>query len=472
MGAAMLSAAPTLIVTERCRARDRLGRWVDTPAPDPLIDVLVGQVRSGPCVLSGGEPTLRGDLPAIVSALVAVGASPWLDTDGAALGTAAAWAPLLRAGLAGVRLRVHALVAEAHDYLEGQPGALRRSIRAFKQASALGVPIELETALTRPTAPGLAQLAVQLRELGLRPTRWALRWPHLADPQAAAAVAVQPRPGLMEPSLLSAIDEAMSVGWPVVLIDVPRCAAPGTPAERFAASPVAHGARPRCPGCPGAACVGFSPAWVERFGDAELRSEGVGPAPSPPAPAARAPADPPPARMGRAPATRLRAVRQVARWPTFDGDPSLTSPACPAPALPRLALRGPSRALRQALVTIAQELPQRVILGPIEPVDRADALELVREALRLGVPEVEVEAQPAPLLAAPDRVLVGLRGLRRWTWPLPADTAPPSAAGLDALQRLARLGGAAVGLAATHLAQGRPDPLPSAIEWRALAAGD
>ena len=472
MRAGMLSSAPTLVVTERGRARDRLGRWVEAPGPDPLIDVLVGQVGPGPCLLTGGEPTLRGDLPALISALVAVGASPWLDTDGAALGTAAAWAPLLHAGLAGVRLRVHALVAEAHDYLEGQPGALRRSIRAVKQASALGVPVEIETALTRPTAPGLAQLAVQLRELGLRPALWALRWPHLADAQAAEAVAVQPRPGLMEPTLLSAIDEAMSVGWPVLLVDVPHCAAPGMPPEHFTASRDARGARRRCPGCPGAGCVGFSPAWVERFGDAELRSEGVGPAPTAPAPAPRAPADPPPSRRGRAPATRLRAVRQVARWPTFDGDPSLTSPPCPTLALPRLALHGPSRALRQTLVSIAQDLPQRVILGPIDPPDRADALELVREALRLGVPEVEVEAPPAALIAAPDRVLVGLRGLRRWTWPLPADAPAPSADGLEALQRLARLGGAAVGLAATLPAQGRPDPLPSPVEWRAFAAGD
>ena len=462
----MRSLPPSIRITQRARARDRLGRWCADPGPDPSVSELLALAQPGAVLLTGGEPTLRADLPALLAALREAGSVPLLDTDGAALGAPRAWSALTAAGLAGVRLRVHALQPDAHDYLEGQQGALRRSLAALKMASEAGLPVEIETALSRPTAPSLPGLAVGLRGLGLRPARWLLRWPTLNDAQSPEAVAVQPRPGLLEPALLAAAEEAMSVGWDVILVGVPRCVAPGLGDERFAADRPLDAPAERCPGCPGTGCAGFTPAWVERFGRTELQSEGVGPTPAPPPLRAHAPADPPPPRGGRAPATRLRAVRSLARWASFDGDPSLSSPANPMPAVPRLALVGPARALRQRLVWLGQEQPQRVILGPIEPPDRPDAVELVREALRLGLPQVEVEADPAALAAAPDRALVGTRGLHAWTWPLSADAPLPDAAALDPLLRLHRLGGAQVGLARPS-ASPEP-PLQAPLAWRRL----
>jgi len=106
---------------------------------------------------------------------------------------------------------------------------------------------------------------------------------------------------------------------------------------------------------------------------------------------------------------------------------------------------GPSRAARAALARVAQERPPRLVLGPPDLTDRHDAVDLLRDALRISVPDVIVRAKPHGLAAVPDRALVGLRGLQAWVWPL-ADGAAPDAAGVEALARLHRLSGAAVGV--------------------------
>jgi hypothetical protein len=154
----MRSLPPSIRITQRARARDRLGRWCADPGPDPSVAELLALAHPGAILLTGGEPTLRADLPALLAALRDAGSAPLLDTDGAALGGQRAWSALTAAGLAGLRLRVHALQPDAHDYLEGQPGALRRSLAALKMASEAGLPVEIETALSRPTAPSLPGL--------------------------------------------------------------------------------------------------------------------------------------------------------------------------------------------------------------------------------------------------------------------------------------------------------------------------
>jgi hypothetical protein len=453
---------PLLLVTARRRAPDRLeNSLIDAGPDDPSIEALVAAAGPGPLLLGGGEPTLRADLPALLRALCAAGAAPTLDTDGLALSSPAALAALRGAGLAGLRLRLHSLEPEAHDYLEGMPGAHRRALIALARALDDQLPVEVLTPISRPSAPLLLAMARGLAPRGARTAapRWTLRWPDLADPDLAHLVAVQPRPALIEDHVLAAVREGVSLGLRVQVEGLPSCVAPGLdPALRVAAPALrdpggfarARAPAARCAGCAEgerAGCPGFSAAWVQRFGDAELRSERPGPRAAPPPPLATASGPPPapPPRAGRAPLTRPRDLRRLARWPGLAGDPSLaTAGAAPAGPL-ALDLVGPSRAARAALARVAQERPPRLVVGPPDLMDRPDAVDLLRDALRISVPDVIVRARPHGLAAVPDRALVGLRGLQAWVWPL-ADGAAPDAAGIEALARLHRLSGAAVGV--------------------------
>jgi hypothetical protein len=452
---------PLLLVTARRRAPDRLENSLhDAGLDEPSIEALVAAPGAGPVLLGGGEPTLRADLPALLRALRAAGAAPALDTDGLALSSPAALAALRGAGLAGLRLRLHSLVPEAHDYLEGLAGAQRRAVIALGRALDAQLPVEVLTPISRPAAPLLLAMARGLPPRGARPApRWTLRWPVLADPELAHLVAVQPRPSLVEDHILAAVHEALSLGLRVQVEGLPACVAPSLDPALRVPSPaqldpggLARALAPaaRCVGCAmgeAASCPGFSAAWVDRLGDAELRSERPGPraAPPPPLPTTGGPPPAPPPRAGRAPLTRPRDLRRLARWPGLAGDPSLAT-AGEGPAGPlRLALVGPSRAARAALARVAQERPPRLVLGPDALMERPDGVDLLRDALRISVPEVIVRAAPHGLAAVPDRALVGLRGLRAWVWPLPVG-AEPDLAGVEALARLHRLSGAVVGV--------------------------
>lgn len=109
-------------------------------------------------VILTGEPTLRADLPD----LLACGA---MATDGLAL--PAALPGLQRAGLRRVRIGLHAVVPEAHDWVVGRRGCARRVLKALRICLASGLQVEVEVLLTRPTAPLLLDTVQALDALGV-----------------------------------------------------------------------------------------------------------------------------------------------------------------------------------------------------------------------------------------------------------------------------------------------------------------
>ncbi len=122
-------------------ARLRGGPRLDDPELDPVPDdpslsalaALGGSARR--TVIAGGEPTLRADLPEVLAALP--GAT--LRTDGLALVSPRALRPLEDAGLAGVRVLLHAPEPAAHDWLVGIESAAKRAVRALQVAAEAGL---------------------------------------------------------------------------------------------------------------------------------------------------------------------------------------------------------------------------------------------------------------------------------------------------------------------------------------------
>ena len=151
-----------MIVTGRWRGTGKLERpRLDPPPPDPAIAELVEIGRALPAGaalwLTGGEPTLRADLPALIAALSQCGVRVGLCSDGLALPVAGALAPLLASGLSSVRLGLHAARGDAHDWLVGRPGAARRVRKAVGSWRAAGLAVALGASSTRPTAGYLAE---------------------------------------------------------------------------------------------------------------------------------------------------------------------------------------------------------------------------------------------------------------------------------------------------------------------------
>jgi MoaA/NifB/PqqE/SkfB family radical SAM enzyme len=350
-----------LVVTGRQRRPGRLDRHMDPAPPDPSPETLRAlwagwegsagrEGRASGLLLTGGEPTLRPDLPALLAAL---SAAPrlGLHTDAQALAAPRVLAALVGAGLRRLRIDVHAARKDAHDWLTDTPGGLGRATRAVTAALAAGLEVEVEVTLARPTVPYLVETVEVLARLGVRRIR--LRRPALRGPAAAQFVAISPRLGLSEPYLVGAVEAGRRAGVRVTLHGLTPCAAgrardaladpagevllaPGALATFFA-EPGVDGRCPSCPGPPG--CEGAPADYVARLGAGEFRSERRGPPITPPptpveippdAPAVVTPA-PPPFRAWRGPATRLRAVRRQIALGDLGGDPLVGLPGAPVP---------------------------------------------------------------------------------------------------------------------------------------------
>ena len=419
------------------RGADRLDHDASTPAED--VEALLSRLGERPVAavtLVGGEPTLRPDLPELIRRLTGAGVGNLgMFTDGLALVSPDAAAPLVTAGLKRVRVELGAFQPEAHDWLVNQPGAQRRALKAIRACRAAGLNVEVEIPLTRPAVDHLPELVGLVLDLGATWVR--VRRVTNSGPAARDFVALSPRLGLSQPALERAWDEAARRRRALTLHGLPACAA-GRAAEGArvdADEPLIGGpaplvSLPGCALCPGgAACAGAPKDYVERFGWAELRSEERPHSPPPPQPQDAAA---PPPRAGRAPATRVLVAARLAQRPSLYGDPLADAPAT-VPRRLRVSFRGPSpvacpdcgdhglrlhepeptRELRRRLAAAAQEGAEILEIGGGMSLSHPEAIELLREAGALSARRVEAWGDGAALAEVPDRTLRRLKGVHR-----------------------------------------------------------
>ncbi|MBI4569823.1 MAG: radical SAM protein [Planctomycetes bacterium] len=97
--------------------------------------------------LSGGEPTLRPDLPALVAAARAAGIpGVQIQTNGLAL-TPESIAALKNAGLTSVFFALHSHRPEVHDALTEVPGSWARTVAAMEAAGDAGLQVQANIVL-------------------------------------------------------------------------------------------------------------------------------------------------------------------------------------------------------------------------------------------------------------------------------------------------------------------------------------
>lgn len=360
-------ASLRLLVTTA--TRDRLDPQFGADLREPAIDELARAAHGASAIwLTGGEPTLRADLPAMIarlSQLAAVG----LVTDGLALAEERALGPLVDAGLARVRLRMHAARSDAHDWLVGRKGAAKRAVKVARRIRGRGLDLELEARLTRPTTPHLAEVIELAHELGAG----GVEVHPVAQNADDSAIALVARHGLIRPHVERAARVATTRGIDLRLVDFPRCALGA--AGRFATS---TGSGVRCRGCDDP-CAGFSEGYVRRFGTAEVEA------------------------LGQARAFTPAVVRV-----RFGAKSGIACVLCSADEQEP----EPTRIVRRRLVH-ASELGARVLRVTGSSLRHPQAAALLRETTLLGFERVEVAGEASGLDAASDAELFALSGIDR-----------------------------------------------------------
>lgn len=130
--------------------------------------------------LIGGEAYLRPDWIEIVAAIRAAGMACTLQTGGRHL-TEVRMRQAAAAGLQAVGVSIDGL-QDVHDRLRGVKGSFDAALAALKHARSFGLSTSVNTTLTRPVVPQLAELMAQIVDAGSR--SWKLG---LAVPMGRAA---------------------------------------------------------------------------------------------------------------------------------------------------------------------------------------------------------------------------------------------------------------------------------------------
>jgi MoaA/NifB/PqqE/SkfB family radical SAM enzyme len=169
---------------------------------------------------TGGEPTLRRDLPDLVRAARALGLVVGLQTNGRMLAY-----PGTREQFLGLEVRfvvaIHGPDARTHDKVTGADGSFDQTVAALKGLVEAGEKVTAKVVLSQVNAPGLPGIARLLAELGVR--RANLTFPHALGNARRDFDVVVPRYRDVVAPLLEALDIFESMGGVAVTEAIPLC---------------------------------------------------------------------------------------------------------------------------------------------------------------------------------------------------------------------------------------------------------
>jgi len=137
-------------VSNRCNIQCRFCYFPEEEKPELTVNQIVEKCRplDGSIVLAGAEPTLRRDLPELISRLKEIGKSVLLLTNGIRLANADYVAKLKLAGLDRVILSISSLRASFYEEMEGHR-FLGRKLAALENLSSEGLQTNISATITR-----------------------------------------------------------------------------------------------------------------------------------------------------------------------------------------------------------------------------------------------------------------------------------------------------------------------------------
>lgn len=271
-------------ITDSMRRRalpaDRIAREIDRAAAKGYRDI----------AFTGGEPTIREDLPALVRYARRRGfLHAKVASNGLRYAHAAYLDHLVSAGVDRFHVSMHASGEDAYDATVRRPGsyALRRA--GVANLISRGLDPVADLILKEDTYRDLSPWIASLRAEGVR--RFALWLVSLTDGNAGN-VDQLPRITDIVPLLQGAFDGARAGGYEVVSLHVPRCFLGGyedhvrhpgddrvtvvTPDEVFELRDSRLGGGVKPPACAGCrwegTCPGLRRDYLDRHGEGEVRA--------------------------------------------------------------------------------------------------------------------------------------------------------------------------------------------------------
>ncbi|MCX8013729.1 MAG: radical SAM protein, partial [Rectinema sp.] len=132
-----------------------------------IIDIFAEQAHIPFFSFTGGEPTLRDDLEALIAHAARRTLITNLVTNGTLIDAARAKA-LKTAGLGSAQVSIEGPNASIHDQLAGRPGAFEETCRGIAALQHAGIPTQTNTTITRANLSAVPQMPAFLETLGIR----------------------------------------------------------------------------------------------------------------------------------------------------------------------------------------------------------------------------------------------------------------------------------------------------------------
>jgi radical SAM protein with 4Fe4S-binding SPASM domain len=118
-------------------------------------------------VFTGGEPTLRPDLPELIAHAERNGQITGLNTNGRKLSDPAFVQALAGAGLDHVQITLESHDPAVHDDMVAAPGAWEQTVAGIRNALSSNLYVMTNTTLLQPNTPYLAETLDFLAEMGV-----------------------------------------------------------------------------------------------------------------------------------------------------------------------------------------------------------------------------------------------------------------------------------------------------------------
>src|SRR5262249_23617348 len=131
-----------------------------------LIDEIAA-MRPRVFVLTGGDPLKREDTYDLIAHAKERGLEPALTPSATPLLTEEAVAKLKRYGLSRMAVSLDASNATLHDDFRRVPGSFDLTVRAIRAAKREGIPVQVNTTVTRRTIGNLPRMVPILEEIGI-----------------------------------------------------------------------------------------------------------------------------------------------------------------------------------------------------------------------------------------------------------------------------------------------------------------
>jgi radical SAM protein with 4Fe4S-binding SPASM domain len=166
-----------IALTYRCQNRcffcyasspDR-GREVEEMSTDEVrtvLDKIVDEAHVPTVSFTGGEPTLRRDLPELIEYAGSRGLRTNLITNGVRCGDEAFVARLAEAGLKSAQVSLEAGDAATHDHVVGNEGAFERTVQGVRNLKAAGIHVHTNTTINSRNRDALGGMIDMLADMG------------------------------------------------------------------------------------------------------------------------------------------------------------------------------------------------------------------------------------------------------------------------------------------------------------------